>query len=364
MADAGTLIDNTPEYREAAWADLYKTFINDIANSGTYHEAQQKASAYGTQLDAFRDSGINVDNDLAYIYNNLTPTMLQGISLKVPDTAPVPQMSVDSDLVSRLTAQLAANNIFKDSSSYSFTKEPQYTFKVFIGDKPVDTSAVSFEFKNNLAQQTTSTTTTQDSISKWLDKLNNLSDALLTVPNPGSIGAGEILKAGTIGAKGLLKAGKFLSQAEKAADVVRDAKVIARPVGEVVKEAQMIQKTAGYAVDEFATTSLQKGAKVYGLVPGQSAWYTNIEALESSGGSYKKMYEGLQIAPHEVRGYRKELAVYEVVEDITVASGQALANKTINTSQGIKYLGEGGFTQYVIPDQTKLKLVKIIKLDE
>lgn len=132
----------------------------------------------------------------------------------------------------------------------------------------------------------------------------------------------------------------------------------------IIKEAQAIQKNAGYAVDEFTTTSIKRGDKVYGMVPGQSAWYTNLEAVESGGGSYKKMYEGLQIPPHEKFGYRNKIAVYEVTEDMTVATGQALANKTIETPKGVKYLGDGGFTQYVIPEQSKLKLIKIIELSE
>lgn len=133
----------------------------------------------------------------------------------------------------------------------------------------------------------------------------------------------------------------------------------------MINEAQAIQKAAGYALDEFTTITLKKGTKIYGLAPGQSTWYTNLEALEKSGYSYKKMYEGLQIAPHDVFGYRKQVTVYELTEDVTVATGKALANKSIKTAEGIKYLGEGGHTQYVVSDYSKmLKAVNTINLHE
>ena len=164
-------------------------------------------------------------------------------------------------------------------------------------------------------------------------------------------------------ALGIDGAAEFADEIIDAAKIAK--RVAAKRVWKLIQDAQAIQKAAGYAIDEFTTITLKKGTKIYGLTPGQSAWYTNLVALEKSGYSYKKMYEGLQIAPHEVFGYRTQVTVYELTEDVTVATGKALANKTIKTTEGIKYLGEGGHTQYVVTDfETSLKTVGTINLHE
>lgn len=46
--------------------------------------------------------------------------------------------------------------------------------------------------------------------------------------------------------------------------------------------------------------------------------------------SYKALYDGLQINPDPVCGYRQFIIEYEVTEDVTVATGKTLAN----TSKG------------------------------
>jgi hypothetical protein len=99
------------------------------------------------------------------------------------------------------------------------------------------------------------------------------------------------------------------------------------------------------------------------MMPGQSSWYTDQDSVIESRFSYIAIYEGLQIAPHPVYGYRTQLSTYRVVEDINIATGKCLANRFINTDKGIVYLGEGGYTQYIIPDfKEKLERIETISL--
>lgn len=59
----------TRRINEADWNARYQNVITDIANSSTPAELEQKINYYKSELDAFRDSGINVDNDLMYLRN-------------------------------------------------------------------------------------------------------------------------------------------------------------------------------------------------------------------------------------------------------------------------------------------------------
>lgn len=134
---------------------------------------------------------------------------------------------------------------------------------------------------------------------------------------------------------------------------------------QMIAEAKAMQTDSGYNSDDYHVIKLRTGAKIYGMMPGQSAWYTDSDSVIKSGFSYVAMYEGLQISPHPVYGYRTKLSTYEVIEDINIATGKCLANKFINTDNGPKYLGEGGYTQYIIPDFTeKLKSLKTMDLHE
>lgn len=134
---------------------------------------------------------------------------------------------------------------------------------------------------------------------------------------------------------------------------------------QIIADAKAMQTDSGYNADDYHVIKLRKGAKIYGMMPGQSAWYTDIDSVINSGFSYVTMYEGLQISPHPVYGYRTKLSTYEVIEDINIAAGKCLANRFVNTDGGLKYLGEGGYTQYIIPDFTeKLGSLKTMDLHE
>ncbi|MFB1117958.1 VENN motif pre-toxin domain-containing protein [Dickeya dadantii] len=110
----------------------------------------------------------------------------------------------------------------------------------------------------------------------------------------------------------------------------------------------------GYAADEWGTVTLPAGSKVYGGIPGQSSYYTSWDTLLNAGFSRESIFKSLQVLPHPEFGYRPQMGIYEVVNDITIPSGQVMANPL---------LGPGGGTQYFIKDYgNQLKLIDKIDL--
>lgn len=109
-----------------------------------------------------------------------------------------------------------------------------------------------------------------------------------------------------------------------------------------------------YAPDVWGMSTLPKGTVVYGGVPGQSAYYTNAQALADAGLSRESLFQSLQVSPHPVFGYRPQMAAYETTSDITVPTGIVRANPN---------LGAGGATQYFIPNYgTRLRPIDRINL--
>lgn len=120
-----------------------------------------------------------------------------------------------------------------------------------------------------------------------------------------------------------------------------------------------------YSADSYEVTKLKKGDIIYGMLPGQSIFYTDKATIDKGKGSYKTLYNLSQIRPHPVYGYRTKLGKYEVLEDIYVASGKSLANREIDIKGVIEFLGDGGGSQYVVFDyQSKLKLLEETDLHE
>ncbi|WP_407274795.1 hemagglutinin repeat-containing protein [Dickeya ananatis] len=110
----------------------------------------------------------------------------------------------------------------------------------------------------------------------------------------------------------------------------------------------------GYAADEWGTVTLPAGSRVYGGIPGQSSYYTSWDTLLDAGFSRESIFKSLQVLPHPEFGYRPQMGIYEVVNDITIPSGQVMANPL---------LGPGGGTQYFIKDYgNQLKLIDKIDL--
>ena len=98
-------------------------------------------------------------------------------------------------------------------------------------------------------------------------------------------------------------------------------------------------------VDSYVNTTLPKGSLVVGSVPGQSPYYTTLSGFESTGGTAKGFYEGLQIQPNLTNPayslYRSGVTIYQVGSDTSAATGSALANPQF---------GPGGVAQVFIPN--------------
>lgn len=136
---------------------------------------------------------------------------------------------------------------------------------------------------------------------------------------------------------------------------------------QAITAAAISYQTEGgvYNADSYEVVKLTKGDIVYGMLPGQSVFYEDQATVDMAKGSYKTLYSLLQIRPHPVYGYRTKLGKYEVVEDMYVAAGKCLANKTITVDGKTETLGDGGGFQYVIFDyESKLKLLEEIDLHE
>lgn len=150
---------------------------------------------------------------------------------------------------------------------------------------------------------------------------------------------------------------KSVTQAQKDAIISETAPLIkaaAEAIERAIINAKAEQRLSGYKSDEFTGTILPKGTRIYGGLPGQTSWYTNFESLEASRYSRSKLFQGLQVQPHPEYGYRPQVGVYELLEDVPVAEGKAL----MNTQYGF-----GGYHQYFVEGfNSKLKLIKTINL--
>lgn len=124
---------------------------------------------------------------------------------------------------------------------------------------------------------------------------------------------------------------------------------------EIADAAVAMQTDGGtYSADVFHAVQLKAGDIIYGMLPGQSSFYTDLATVEICDGSYVEMYRRLQMLPHPEFGYREQLGEYKVLEDTWVASGFCLANSEIDGT----WAGPGGGLQYVIADyETALELV-------
>jgi len=97
-------------------------------------------------------------------------------------------------------------------------------------------------------------------------------------------------------------------------------------------------------VDRWRDITLKKGTIIYGGEPGQSAFYTTRSAIGRTGDSATDIFQGIQVAPHRVHGYRPAMTAYEVIDDVPAAFGRTLANPQY---------GAGGLPQVVVPDFSK-----------
>lgn len=112
----------TQQINLADWNYNYKKLISDIANSSSAAEREQKISDHKSELDAYRDSDINVDNDLKYLRNTQGEAagqdemLNQDLNFSLADAKP----SGDSpDLIHILAERLQYNVGTNSSSSVS-----------------------------------------------------------------------------------------------------------------------------------------------------------------------------------------------------------------------------------------------------
>lgn len=92
---------------------------------------------------------------------------------------------------------------------------------------------------------------------------------------------------------------------------------------------------------------LKEGDIVYGGAPGQSGFYFDKATLEAANGSRQKLWESLQVLPHEKYGLRSKIQMYRVKRDAIAGTGQALSPDT-------EMLGSGGGTQFFLSNYKKV----------
>lgn len=106
-------------------------------------------------------------------------------------------------------------------------------------------------------------------------------------------------------------------------------------------------------IDKWRDIALKKGQKVVGGLPGQSEYYTTFNGFNRSKEITDDLWNGLQVKPHPKFGYRKQVGIYEVVDDTPAAFGTTKANPQF---------GNGGLPQVFVPEYKNLKLIETIDL--
>ncbi len=111
-------------------------------------------------------------------------------------------------------------------------------------------------------------------------------------------------------------------------------------------------------VDKYKNTTIKEGSVIYRGEPNGSGYFTNQNSIIKSGQNAKTLFEGLQVKPHDVYGYRSKMQGYKATIDIPAAQGKALQNPQY---------GAGGFKQYYVPNSEDLiksgKLIPINSYD-
>jgi RHS repeat-associated protein len=97
--------------------------------------------------------------------------------------------------------------------------------------------------------------------------------------------------------------------------------------------------------DIWAIGILKKGHVVYGGVPGQSAFYTDLTSVLASGFDRTVLSQSMQVAKHPALGYRPTVRAYRLKRNLRIPIGYAHANP---------HLGAGGALQYYIDDYAQV----------
>jgi filamentous hemagglutinin len=97
------------------------------------------------------------------------------------------------------------------------------------------------------------------------------------------------------------------------------------------------QVLSGYSADAWRSITLQPGSIVYGGIPGQSAYYTDLATVKASGLNAQALFDSLQVAPHPVYGFRPAVQAYRIVTEINIPAGRALSNPAYGGGGGVQY---------------------------
>lgn len=108
-----------------------------------------------------------------------------------------------------------------------------------------------------------------------------------------------------------------------------------------IKMAAIAYQTNGgtYKADNFSVALLPAGTKIYGMIPYQSAFYTDQATVERAK-DWAELYKLLQIKLPTEYEPRKGFATYKTTLDMWIAVGNCYNNQQF---------GIGGGYQYVMP---------------
>ena len=112
------------------------------------------------------------------------------------------------------------------------------------------------------------------------------------------------------------------------------------------KTAQSWQGKDDYpGIDDYVDMNMHKGDILYRGEPNGTEYFTTLDAVEGSGRNATTLFEGLQVKPHPIYGFRGQVSGYQFTKTVTVGYGQALANPQF---------GSGGLDQFYVPNVQKL----------
>ncbi|RJX31787.1 MAG: hypothetical protein C4516_06495 [Oxalobacter sp.] len=101
--------------------------------------------------------------------------------------------------------------------------------------------------------------------------------------------------------------------------------------------AKSDQIVSGYSADLWEPVSIKKGSVVYGLHPGESAYFTDFATVQWSRLDAYSLSQALQVKAHSIYGYRPDIKGFRVIQDLYVPGGQALANISVGTGGGNQF---------------------------
>ncbi|HEY0148093.1 MAG TPA: LysM peptidoglycan-binding domain-containing protein [Allosphingosinicella sp.] len=122
--------------------------------------------------------------------------------------------------------------------------------------------------------------------------------------------------------------------------------------------ARTDQTFYGFKIDDWEMGKLKKGDLVYGALPGQSAYYTNLVTVEVGAGSRRLQADLLQTKIHPEHGHRSAMGVYEVQRDMRVPFARTKANPFVGPyQQPFDPIRGGGAQRFIFDYSRSLKLV-------